>query len=626
LFPVWETRNGSRARELNMPAAVYIETHGGTGIGGSDDHAGVDIGRTFTETPPAATPREFLDHVREGRATTRGDQGGAAKWAHSALALATRALIGTTPATSSASRPGVPGEDYAMAVDPTVVLRIAEKVVNDGAERGGEPRTDIGAAEAHAVLRAWLASVGLEADPRQLIAMMQVDDFSHAELARRARRAHERKLREATLAVERAAAAGEGYAAAAGSLFEACVPAIPYIPAATILGTEIAKLAAREHEPGRVALVVDGAGTMHGVSHTVERVREHGVPGWEVEVIGTDSRVDRRLPAATEMDVPFYSGLSMGIPSVPELVSTLVDGRYDLIHLVSPGPAGIGAALTARIAGIPLIGSYHTELAAYARLRSSDPRLELAMRATLSAFYGQCELVLSPSPAADESVAALGIEADRIGRWARGVDLSLYGRHRRDPNAFAGEVKVLYAGRLTTEKGADLLAESFLLARERDPRLHLLLAGDGPEEQFLRVRLGEHATFLGCLDRERLADAYASSDVFLFCSRTDTYGQVVAEAQASGLAVVAVDAGGPAALIRDRQTGWLCEPSPESLGAAVAQLAASPFLRERLARQAVVEVQGKTWEAALAQLGAGYGRALDRARRKPEPTPLLEVA
>ena len=87
LFPVWETRNGSRARELNMPAAIYIETHGGTGTGGSDDHAGVDIGRTFTETPPAATPEEFLRHLREGRADARGEQGSAAKWAHSAMAL-----------------------------------------------------------------------------------------------------------------------------------------------------------------------------------------------------------------------------------------------------------------------------------------------------------------------------------------------------------------------------------------------------------------------------------------------------------------------------------------------------------------------------------------------------------
>src|SRR5918992_243528 len=75
IFPVWETRNGSRARELNLPAAIYIETHGGIGIGGSDDHAGVDIGRTWSETPEAATPAEFLAHVRAGRVGAFGDLG-----------------------------------------------------------------------------------------------------------------------------------------------------------------------------------------------------------------------------------------------------------------------------------------------------------------------------------------------------------------------------------------------------------------------------------------------------------------------------------------------------------------------------------------------------------------------
>ena len=76
----------------------------------------------------------------------------------------------------------------------------------------------------------------------------------------------------------------------------------------------MAKLASREGEPGRVALVVDGAGSMHGVTHTIERIREHGVPGWEVEVIGTDPRVDRRLPAVAEVEVPFYAGMSIGVP------------------------------------------------------------------------------------------------------------------------------------------------------------------------------------------------------------------------------------------------------------------------------------------------------------------------
>ena len=92
LFPVWEVRNGSRARELNMPAAIYIDTHGGIGIGGSDDHAGVDVGRTWTQTPAAATPEEYLEHLRAGRVQAHGDQGSAAKWAHAAMALAVRAL------------------------------------------------------------------------------------------------------------------------------------------------------------------------------------------------------------------------------------------------------------------------------------------------------------------------------------------------------------------------------------------------------------------------------------------------------------------------------------------------------------------------------------------------------
>jgi glycosyltransferase involved in cell wall biosynthesis/predicted metal-dependent phosphoesterase TrpH len=627
LFPVWEVRNGSRARELNLPAAVYIDTHGGTGIGGSDDHAGVDIGRTYTEAPAASTPEEFLSHIREGRAEAHGAQGSAAKWAHSALALGTRALIRegeiTQPAASSAPRPGAAGSMELPKVSPAAVLEIAERVVADGGERGGAAEANLGAAEATALLRAWLDSVELPADPKALIEMMKADDFSHSALCRRAKRIHERKLREAVAQVAGAAEDRGGYAEAATALFEAVIPAIPYVPSTTILGSEKAKLSSHDgsesHEPRRVALVVDGVGTMHGVSHTIERIREHGVPGYDVEIVGTDSRVDRRLPAVAEIEIPFYAGMQIGIPSVPELVETLAEGRYDLVHLASPGPAGIAAALTARIGGMPLIGSYHTELAAYAGLRSQDAMLEAGMRMALSLFYRQCEVVLSPSPATDDSIAALGVERDRIGRWARGVDVDLYDPAKGDPSAYPGEIKVLYAGRLTKEKGADLLAQSFLRARERDPRLHLLLAGGGPEEEALRDRLGKNATFLGWLDREQLAHAYASADVFLFCSQTDTYGQVIAEAQASGLPVVAVAQGGPLSLIRDRHSGWLCAPDADEIAAAVAQLAASPFLRERLSRTALAEVRGRTWQGAFEQLATGYDRVLARSRRAGGP-------
>src|SRR5437763_15527 len=230
LFGVWETRNGSRAGELNAPAAVYIETHGGTGVAGSDDHAGIDVGRTFTETPVAHT------------------------WHELKLAVAVDGVVSAT---------------------------------TSGGDLGG----------------------------------------------------------------------------AAGGLFDACVAAIPYAPAAAFLGREKGKLAQREGDPLRVALVADAVGGMHGVTHTLDEIRERGVPGFEVEVGGTDANVDRRLSAVAELDIPFYAGLKVGVPSLPAIVEALAEGRYDLVHLCSPGPAGVAAAIIARIMDLPILGSYHTELA-----------------------------------------------------------------------------------------------------------------------------------------------------------------------------------------------------------------------------------------------------------------------
>jgi glycosyltransferase involved in cell wall biosynthesis/predicted metal-dependent phosphoesterase TrpH len=609
LFPVWETRNGSRARELNMPAAIYIETHGGTGTGGSDDHAGVDIGRTFTETPPAATPEEFLRHIREGRAEARGEQGSAAKWAHSAMALGTRALLLSGGTATGGATP-----------DPDAILKIAERVMSEGDRRRGESNGDLGPEDARALLDAFVASVGIEPG-RALIDHMQGDDFSHAALARRARQVHERRLRLVVdETVYRLTGAGEPFDLATDAmetgrnLFAAAIPAIPYAPAAAFLGKEKAKLSPYEG-PKRVALIADAIGSVHGVTRTIERVRELGVPGYDVEVIGTDRNVDRRLPAVAEVDVPFYAGLQIGMPSLPAMVESLAEGHFDAVHLTAPGPAGITAGLIARIMNVPVIGSWHTELAAYAGLRSSSPQLEHGVDAALSVFYRQCRRVLSPSPASDESLARLGVERSLIGRWGRGVDTSRFDPGLRDPDGYPGEIKVLYAGRLTKEKGADLLVESFLRAYAADPRLHLLLAGGGPEEEMLRERLGERATFLGWLEGGEFARAHASADMFLFCSRTDTFGQVLVEAAASGVPAVAVDEGGPASIVVDGETGRLCEADPAMLAAAILQLADAPAWRAKLGRQAREAAQARTWEASMLQLAEGYERVTKAEHR-----------
>src|SRR5581483_12257822 len=161
------------------------------------------------------------------------------------------------------------------------------------------------------------------------------------------------------------------------------------------------------------------------------------------------------------------------------VVEAITGGRYDVIHVCSPGPSGVAAALIARGMETPLVGSYHTELAAYAGLRSGDPALEVAAKLAIAAFYAQCQLVLSPSAAADEALAALGIRTDRVARWDRGVDAGRFDPARRVDGLLGDGLNVLYAGRLSSEKNIDLLADAFELAHARDPRLHLVLAGGG---------------------------------------------------------------------------------------------------------------------------------------------------
>jgi glycosyltransferase involved in cell wall biosynthesis/predicted metal-dependent phosphoesterase TrpH len=594
LFPIWETRNGSRAKELNLPAFVYIETHGGIAIGGSDDHAGIDIGRTFTETPRAATPEEFLTHVRAGRVGAHGAQGSAAKWTHAAMVLAIRSL-------------GEQGD--AARPDPERVLKIVERVMREGDVRGGTAGADLGPDDARALLRSWLVAVDLEVVEGKLLERLQGDEVSHPDLYRRARRIHERKLAEVTRDIAQGIDRLD-IAAGARELFDACIPAIPYAAASAFLGREKQKLTRSDGDRPRVALVADGLGGTHGVTRTVQQIRDRGVPGFEVDVIGTDADVDRRLSAVAEIEVPFYPGLRVGVPSLPTIVDTLAEGRYDLVHLCSPGPAGVAASLLARVLELPVLGSYHTELAAYVGVRSGQNRLETMALAGLAKFYGGCDIVLSPSPATDDRLESLGIAPARIARWDRGVDVRRFSPSHRTPGLLPHAFNILYAGRLTSEKGIWLLADAFLAARRRDPRLHLVLAGGGPEEEELRARLADAATFLGWLDGDDLPKAYASADLFLFASQTDTFGQVVLEAQASGLPVVAVDAGGPASTIEHGRTGLLVPPEEDALASAVLTLAQRPPLRAQLSRTALAGVRERTWEAALERLAEGYRIAL----------------
>src|SRR5262249_13491063 len=203
------------ARELTPPAAIYVDTHGGIGVGGSDDHAGVDIGRTWSMTPDCATPTDFLAHIRAGRVSAHGEQGSAAKWAHSAMALAVRAL----GRGESDARP-----------DPEAVLRMVERVMTEGDARSGSIGCDLSPDDARALLRAGLDAADLRMSEGDLLALLQPDGFSHADLERRARRCHERRLQRA-VGDALGAPSFDSLGHAAQDLFTACFAAIPYAPA-----------------------------------------------------------------------------------------------------------------------------------------------------------------------------------------------------------------------------------------------------------------------------------------------------------------------------------------------------------------------------------------------------------
>ena len=241
LFGVWETRNGARAPELNRPAATYVATRDSIGIGGSDDHAGVDIGRTYTQAPAAATPQEFLAHMRAGRVRARGAQGSAAKWAHAAIVLAARSLepedpharaeredadtrvVGVLSGMSAESEDATAPPPYrepdpdpsptrsrppASRPDPQRVMTMVRRLLREGDARQGATGSGgtVSPEDARCLLRAWLAAVELDhLDTRGLIAYMQEESFSHADLYRRACRLHERKLRAAVELALRAA-------------------------------------------------------------------------------------------------------------------------------------------------------------------------------------------------------------------------------------------------------------------------------------------------------------------------------------------------------------------------------------------------------------------------------------
>lgn len=361
---------------------------------------------------------------------------------------------------------------------------------------------------------------------------------------------------------------------------------------------------------------------VNGVTNSVLRVVEHlRAGGHDVIVIapGLDGPTEYegapvvRIPA---VDLPMVSSMPVGVPS-RRVLTTLRRFAPDVVHLAAPFVVGYRGLAAARRLGVPTVAVYQTDVAGFASSYGLGLTARAAWRWTCR-LHSQADRTLSPSTWATQALRLRGVP--RVHQWARGVDTSRFTPSKRDARLRAtlaphGERLVGYVGRLAPEKQVERLA-----ALSGLPGTRLVVVGDGPSGDRLRAAL-PGAAFLGQRGGDELARIYASLDVFVHTGPKETFCQAVQEALASGLPVVAPDAGGPRDLVLPGRTGFLVPPWPgdgdpasrtaadERLRAAVATLVDEPT-RARFGAAARRSVLRKTWSTVGDQLVAHYAETI----------------
>lgn len=344
---------------------------------------------------------------------------------------------------------------------------------------------------------------------------------------------------------------------------------------------------------------------INGVAHTLfTLVKELAAMGDEVLVIRPRQRRDGKEAGGWQecrvpgLPVPGYPGLRFGLPATGRVRRALSAFAPDAVYVATQGPLGWAAARAARKLGIRLVTGFHTNFQAYGR-HYGAPRFEQAIWSWLRHFHSASALTLVPNEdqAAELTAAGFGPTA----RLERGVDNALFTPARRDPMLRAewgvkdSDPVLLYVGRLAAEKNISLAVRCFEHLQKSYPRLRLVVVGDGPLDSALRLRCPQ-AIFVGVRTGLDLARYYASADILLMPSLTETFGNVVLEGMASGLAVCTFDYAAGARHIRDHECGLLAPFGDEVAFMDAVHLAVSdPILRRRYGRAARLRVARLDW-------------------------------
>ena len=305
-------------------------------------------------------------------------------------------------------------------------------------------------------------------------------------------------------------------------------------------------------------------------------------------------------------ELPEYPEMKLFYPPILKMLDYCYEQNLTLIHSATPGPIGLAALAIARILKLPITGTYHTALPQYVSNLTGDSGMEELCWKYMEWYYNEMDEVHVPSIATGRDLAARGVRKEKIKHYPRGIDIQRF--HPSHRNGFFQKKfrinddikKLIYVGRVSKEKNLDILIHTFgKLCGERSG-LHLIVVGDGPYlKNMKRAMKGLPVTFAGYLKGEELAQAYASSDIFIFPSTTDTFGNVVLEAQASGVPVIVTDQGGPAENLIPGETGFIV-PAEDKEGFvnAAMKLIDNPMLLDTMKQNARKYTEGRSFESA----------------------------
>jgi glycosyltransferase involved in cell wall biosynthesis len=600
LCNTFEIQNGSRTKALNVKHGIAPK--GDTPwlkgfVGGSDDHSGINPGRTWTAfqySGGIATPNGLIDSIRRRETLPEGAHGGPITLAHSLLKLLYDGSKKNTAGKSSSKLLDGPIHSLLQLVFDSEPESMTERIRRKAQwlrktmlGRWGI-RVDGLGAPFERVLE-WEVSA-LLASPEfreELAAQQTADGRIFLVISTLVNRIFARYL--SNLKKERGlnlvGGIKEMVALVSSNLFVSMPYLVAFLQQAsdTLVVRDVRK-SFQFAEPRKVALLTDTFFEVNGVSVSIKRMIDESIRrGIEFTVITCLSREEQReycsqpeirrfieagrlkiFTSVANLDFPEYDGLQIRFPPLLELLKYLQEEGFTKMQISTPGTMGLAGILAAKTLQIETAATYHTNIPEYVENYTRDVSLEALAWKYMMAFYHAVDEVIVPSRSTAKLLHKRGLRKKKILLLDRWVDVDRF--HPRNRTArfwtkygLANDdrlVKFIYVGRLGVEKNLQLVASAYRQLREIRQDAHLIFVGEGPYQNDLEKQLsGLPVTFTGVLQGVELTHAIASADVKLFPSTTDTWGNAPLEAQASGLPVIVSNVGGPIELMLDGVTG-----------------------------------------------------------------------